>query len=293
VAWGGWVLFGHLQFRRLGDILAQASAGPLLLAASLNFVNIGCKAGAWRVLLGAAHPVPLWRLWRYAVASSAISVLAPLRAGEAVRILWLKEREAVPVATSLVVAASEKAFEVIALFVLLAPLPWWLPGLPPWVSRGVKLGCLGCGVGTLLMMWAIRRAPAQSASPFFQAVTAMGRASGQQHVKVFFLLLAAWFTDMGMVALSLKTVGISLPFCATLFILLTLNLAIAVPTTPGHFGPLEMGAVLALQLLGVEEHAGLAFALVYHGVQVFPLLVAALINWLAWWRWPMALKPAR
>jgi len=49
-----------------------------------------------------------------------------------------------------------------------------------------------------------------------------------------------------------------------------INLALILPTTPAQLGVLEMGAVAALRMLGVDENAALAFALLYHASHVVP-----------------------
>jgi len=53
-------------------------------------------------------------------------------------------------------------------------------------------------------------------------------------------------------------------------VLLSINLALLLPSTPGHFGILEAGAVVALTTAGVAAEPALAFALVYHAVHLVP-----------------------
>ena len=43
-------------------------------------------------------------------------------------------------------------------------------------------------------------------------------------------------------------------------------------------GTLELGALAAFDLLGLRRDEGLAFGLLYHGVQVVPVLVAGIID---------------
>ena len=53
-------------------------------------------------------------------------------------------------------------------------------------------------------------------------------------------------------------------------ILLSINLALLLPTTPGNLGILEAGAVVALTAAGVAPEPALAFALLYHAVHLVP-----------------------
>lgn len=88
-------------------------------------------------------------------------------------------------------------------------------------------------------------------------------------------MIGSWLTDLVEVALVLYAVGVPVPFAAGLLILLTINMAIVVPGMPGHLGTMELGALVALELLHVPREQGLSFALLYHGVQVVPLLLVS------------------
>src|SRR5207249_10614448 len=60
-------------------------------------------------------------------------------------------------------------------------------------------------------------------------------------------VLAAWIADAAMVQAVLVAVGAAGGWARPTLILLTVNLAIAVPATPGHIGALELGAVAGLE----------------------------------------------
>jgi uncharacterized membrane protein YbhN (UPF0104 family) len=91
------------------------------------------------------------------------------------------------------------------------------------------------------------------------------------------VLIFVWATDLGMVVAVLYAVGIHLPLAGAVLILFTLNLTIAVPSTPAQVGALEVGALAGIDMLGVSHEAGLAFALLYHAIQVVPLIAVGLL----------------
>ena len=63
------------------------------------------------------------------------------------------------------------------------------------------------------------------------------------------------------------------------------RIAVALPSTPGHVGAFELGGVVALRLLHVSDARALAFALLYHLVQILPvMLVGLLVGWREIWR---------
>ena len=91
-------------------------------------------------------------------------------------------------------------------------------------------------------------------------------------------MVCSWLTDWVEVTLVLYAVGVHVPLAAGLLILLTINMAIAVPAVPGSLGTMEIGALVALELLHVPREQGVLFALLYHAVQVVPLLVLSVVG---------------
>jgi uncharacterized membrane protein YbhN (UPF0104 family) len=81
-----------------------------------------------------------------------------------------------------------------------------------------------------------------------------------------------------MIGLSLAAVGIRVPVGAWFLVLLTVNLAVAVPSTPGQVGVHEAAAILALGALRVGVSEALVFALLYHAAHVLPLAGLGLLG---------------
>ena len=89
--------------------------------------------------------------------------------------------------------------------------------------------------------------------------------------------------DLLLVALCLRALGIAVRPAVWAMVLLSVNFALLLPTTPGNIGVLEAGAVVALVAAGVPAEAALAFALVYHAIQLVPeRCLGALAIWLPW-----------
>src|SRR5206468_12339841 len=86
------------------------------------------------------------------------------------------------------------------------------------------------------------------------------------------VLYVGWLVDAAMVALVLHAVGIPPSAGTCVLLLFAINVAVALPSTPGHIGAFELGGVLALRLLHVSDARALAFALLYHAVQVIPIM---------------------
>ena len=82
--------------------------------------------------------------------------------------------------------------------------------------------------------------------------------------------LVSDLTDVAMIGMVLRSVGVSLSPVSWITAFVAINLVLILPSTPAQIGVLEVGAVAALHALGVEDHAAIAFALLYHAAHVVP-----------------------
>ncbi len=256
----------------LGQALLRASLPWVAVAALLNFAQMLFRAWRLQALLRPVRTVGFGRLVRYGFAAAAATNLLPARAGEVLRVWLLKAREGIPATTSVAVALMEKVFDLVTLLVLVAPLPLLLPRL------GQRFGWLfSLLVGTLVLLlglalWVARRRSGSEESLLGRFVLGTRVLQGGRPLGVTLATsLAVWLTDAAEVLLILLALRIEVPAAAALLVLLTLNLAITLPSTPAQIGAFEGGAAWALVWLGVPKEAALAFALVYHVMQVVPV----------------------
>jgi uncharacterized membrane protein YbhN (UPF0104 family) len=269
-----WTLRG-IDAAALGDALSHATLWPILVAAAINFGLIGCKAIAWKILLGRVYPVSVRRLFSYTITSCAASMILPLRAGELVRVWLLRDRDGVPVTHTAAVAMAEKLLDIVSMLVLVAPLPWLVDDLPASLSRWIGVLAIGVIAALIVLRVAAGRLPRHGwLARFVDAFSVVHRP--RIFAATVAVLVLGWLIDLAMIMLVLHALGIELSLGAGLFVLFAINVTIAIPSTPGQVGALELGAVLALRLAGVSDEQSLAFALLYHALQLIPVAVAGL-----------------
>jgi uncharacterized membrane protein YbhN (UPF0104 family) len=269
----------ELEWAALGRALRHAELLPLLISSVLYFVCLFGKALSWRIMLAPRHVVPMGRLYRYTIAAFAASLLTPARAGEALRVWALKRRDGVAIADSTAVAIAEKLLDAITLLIVCAPIPWLLPGLPDWVAN-TMLMCGGLAFGALIaMFFAVRHVEAREPRSWFaRFIAGMHFIRDPRQLTLSLIALTlVWVADTAAVMLVLHAVGLEISIAAAMFILFTFNLAVAIPSTPGQIGTLQVGALVATGLLGIPEEPALAFALLYQLMQVVPLLAIGVI----------------
>ena len=93
------------------------------------------------------------------------------------------------------------------------------------------------------------------------------------------LSVAVW----GLILLSFHTMtlgcpGIALPFSQEVAYLAIVSVFIALPAAPGFWGIWEAGGFFALSLFGIPEKDAVAFTLVNHASQVFPVIIAGFVS---------------
>jgi uncharacterized protein (TIRG00374 family) len=154
-----------------------------------------------------------------------------------------------------------------------------LPRLPDWVANAM-LVCAGIAAGVLVaLFFAVGHVDAREPRSWFARMIAgmhVVRDPKRMGLAIVTLVLT-WSADLIAVLLVLHAVGIELPIGGGLFILFTFNLAVAVPSTPGQVGAMQIGALAATGILGIPEEPALAFALLYQLMQIVPLLIVGFI----------------
>ncbi len=280
VAFGLWFFIKKIDWHKLGHELTTAKAWPLVLAALLNFVLLVGKAVTWRIMFAPRYHVSTMRLTRYTIVAFAASVLAPARAGELLRVWLLKKRDGVPTADVAAVAISEKLLDGVTMLILVAPLPWLLPDLPSWVTDSILI-CSAVALVAFVVFWVAQGRIVEPKSWFARFVAGMHvLRSPSRLLGAMGVLMIVWVADWLMIWLVAYAVGIELSIPAGLLILFTLNLAITAPSTPASVGALEVGVLGATKLLDIPNEKAFALALLYHALQIFPLLaVGLLLEW--------------
>jgi uncharacterized protein (TIRG00374 family) len=297
------LLLQRLDLRRVLATLARADARLIALAVVLHMtINMWARVHRWRVLL---EPLPrrgeganVGELASLLFASYAASNLLPARAGEALRTVQLHRRHDYPVGGLVAGQLMEKVVEGVSLGLL-------APGVVLWAHPPVALlvplaGLAAVSLGGVVAMLFVARsthAPAEAVdgATLGARVRRFARrlAEGMRlvHAPRVWSRALAWswlsdFADVATIGLSLAAVGIHVPVASWFVLYLTINLAIAVPSTPGQVGVLEAAAVLTLRELGAGGSEALAFAVVYHAVHVLPTTLVGLwtLRGLGWRR---------
>jgi uncharacterized protein (TIRG00374 family) len=293
---GTWATRG-VHWHTLVDVVGDARPLWITAAAAAYLASLFAMAARWRALLTPLSPlVTRADSFKAMVMGFAVSLVVPARAGELVRAEWLARRTSLPRATILGTILLDQLVNAVGLFCGVAALPF-LFDLPGWLHTALSLAVAAFVTAASAVYFfrpeAGRPAPASASTATaggerrvrtavagFLARARLGLTAVRDRralVRSLGASALAWALEILVVALTLRAFDLRLPFGASLLVLMAVNLALVVPfAPPANFGTLELGATLALMECGVPKEHALAFALVYHMLQVVPIGVGGL-----------------
>jgi glycosyltransferase 2 family protein len=271
---GGCAYLGaSVDLGALRTSLASVKLAPLGFSIVLAGLGVVAHAAFWATLLGGAARIPLKTMTEYTFASAAANVLLPFRGGEALRLWLLKRHHGVPLVTSGAAIALEKVGDALSLFLVVAPLPWLVSSLPPPVARVLRvMPILAIAIVVAVVVLSRIGIKARWLSGF-RVIREPRRV-----VAGFAFVALAWAIDVASILTVLWAFGIDASLARALVVLLLVNVAIAIPAAPGQVGSHELGSTVALELQGVPPAQAIAFALVFHGTQLAPVIALGLYS---------------
>jgi uncharacterized membrane protein YbhN (UPF0104 family) len=272
----------------LGSRVAEAfetvgTADPRWLwLAGVGFAaSVFASAGSWRCAIGlcGGHVSALDACARYG-AGSLVNTLVPARAGDAVRIglfaRALPNRERLWTTGGAFAALSAAKAGALGLLVVAAALTGAVPLWPLVIAAGFV------GTAVAVAIAARRREAHSKISHLLDAFRALGREPRAAARLSAWVLLAAAARLTAATAI-LASIGISHPLAAALIIVAALDVASALPLTPGNLGIASGAVAMALQTHGVSFTHGLAAGIALHAVETAIGLMVGLASvlWLA------------
>ena len=264
----------QLNLTALKAALAAANVWLVLATVAFMVANNYAKAIYWKIALSRTCQVPLWPLFRLTVAS-AVAALIPRAAATPSRSGSSRSSSARRCRCRWWSWASEKIGDVLALLLLVSPLPWLVVGLPETLRHALWLIPLGLAL-VVALLWYASRHPRVLRMRWLAGLALLrdGRVVGLGTLAI----LVAWLFDLAQIVFILVAVGAYPTFGAALgtamLVLLAVNLAVALPISPGNAVTHELGAIAALTMVHIPREQAAAFALLYHGVQTLPLVLA-------------------
>ena len=317
LAIGASLLFLALFFARIDpgetwERLEQADYLPVAPAIAVYFAAVYFRTLRWQYLLSPMKRMAVSRLYPVVVVGYMANNLLPVRLGEVVRAYYLGERENVSKVSSLATIAVERVFDGLTLLFLAAVVSMFLPlvGLLQGLAdrAGVPWALLALAMSMPFVLAAAFMVLASYSPRWFESLVARligalpaplrAKVAGLvtmfisglavlQHPRrllvVFVLSLPVWLTEALMYYILAFSFDLQEVFSVTelagviLLVTAVSNLAISIPTAGGGIGAFEVAAAATLSLLGAEESAAGAYAILVHVALLAPVTLLGLL----------------
>lgn len=305
----GLVLSFGLLWWALRDVsLAEVAdrirdADPVLFSAAVFVMLAGfwTRAIRWGVLLfPVAGRVPFRSLLAATFIGFGVNNVLPARIGEFARAYSLSRQEKVSVGSSFATLVLERLLDGVALisllFISMASSSFPTSSGGPDVRSGALVAAvIMAGVGVALYIgvaapalagriarFAARLLPSRLREPTLAALRsfAIGLAvlrSPRLFIVSALLAFGQWAFlatsyQLGYLAFGIDTV----PYAGAVFLQSLISLAVAIPSSPGFFGPFEAGARIGLGIWGVPAEQAISFAIGFHIAGFIPVTLIAI-----------------
>lgn len=269
------------------------NADPILftLAVLATLGGFWFRAVRWGVLLMPAYPrVAFHPRFAATVIGFAANNLLPARVGEFARAYALTRLAGVRVGASFATLVVERLLDGLVLVGLLFasmatagfPIASEVGGFDPrTAARFAALALAAVGA----VLFAIVLAPGRAVTlaeavvgrilPQRLRITTLGAfrsflegllvlRNGRLFAVSAALALAQWLFTAVSFLLAFRAFGIDVPFAGAVFLQSVVSLAVAIPSSPGFFGPFEAAARVGLSLWAVGSTKAVSFAVGFH-----------------------------
>jgi hypothetical protein len=283
-------------------------ADPLLFAAAvaLATATFPLRTVRWRVILRDVdgHRFPWGPLWHATAVGFMANNVLPARAGEFARAYLAKRQLPVRFTTALASIGVERVFDGLVMVTLLA-LAMAAPSFPRHAAvSGVSLSHVATwaaalfGAMLVVALLVVRRPapwlalltrtlrallPARHADRLTHVAEGMvaGLAvlrSPGRFASVVAWSLVLWLVNAMSFAVCFRAFGLPVPWEAALLLQGLIGFGVALPSSPGFFGPFEAAARVSLALYAIGADQAVSYAVAYHIGGFVPITLLGLYS---------------
>ncbi len=299
-----WALHGVDPHAVLGHL---RSADPVLFGAAITLATatFPLRAVRWRLILrdtGTGEAFPLGPLWHATAAGFMANNLLPARAGEVARAYLARRQLPVRFTTALASIGVERVFDGLVMVALLAiaiaapsfPRDAAVGGVPLSRIAGWAAALFGTALGVALVV-VHRPAPAlallarvlhsvlparsadrvtQFAEGLVQGLAVLKSPARFAGVVVWSVVL--WVVNALSFAVCFRAFGLPVPWVGAFLLQGLIGFGVALPSSPGFFGPFEALTRVTLALYGISADRAVSYAVAYHIGGFIPITLLGL-----------------
>jgi uncharacterized protein (TIRG00374 family) len=263
----------------------RASLPLLVLAFALNGASLGLRSLRWWVFLRAAGIGTFATALRGVIVACGLNNLVVANGGEAARTVLVARTAGASGAAVLATVALDRLFDPIC-FALLFFVGTLTVPLPPSLCGLRAVGAAALVAATVFLIVLVRvpkHGPREAAKRGWQHHLAvlrecMLRLSTTRRFGIALILSAGvWFLQLAEYAVVSQSLGLPLPFAASVAAMIVINAGLLLRATPGGVGYFEFAYALAVSHFGISTDVAVAAALLIQTLEIIPVTLAALV----------------
>ncbi|HTP65783.1 MAG TPA: lysylphosphatidylglycerol synthase transmembrane domain-containing protein [Geobacteraceae bacterium] len=293
------LLFRKIDFDKLLGAFREMDYRYLWPAVLFTFISYFFRAIRWRFLLLPLKKTRLGNLFPATIIGYMMNNILPARIGEFVRAYVLAEKEGLSKSAVFATLVVDRLFDGFTILLILlftfftVKLPLGMEGVQHSLVAGgyVSLALYFSVIiflivlrkrtdGTIRLIGKLLRPfpskVAEKIIPLLGSFIGGLRLTSNttELMALVFTSLLIWAFAIWPVDLVLHSFGISLPITASMFIMVFLVFAVMVPASPGYVGTYHAACVYGLMAFNIQKEKALSVALIIHGVNFFPVILA-------------------
>jgi uncharacterized protein (TIRG00374 family) len=283
-----------VDFRQAWNAVKTMDPVSTILAIGVSIATLLAKAARWQVIYAPRRKISLGRSFSILMIGLWANAFLPLRVGEILRAFLLGEVESDSKTYALGTIFLEKLADLVMLAITLAVvftqlvIPKWV--WESWVSTFLVVGVLLAMVWVLvnyhqpiinlLKIVLVKIGPRWQAK--IVAITTEGMSSLQmlkeprQVVAITGWSIGIWFLSIYNFVVLFNAFDLGLSFWVAAFIVIILQLGVAIPSSPGKIGVFHYLVIIGLSIVGIPKDIGLTVGVVSHLMIYAPIALLGL-----------------
>ncbi len=275
--------------------LKKIHPGYVVLSFVMMLIMQTLRSYRWGVILSPMQKIDQLTLFSVTAVGFMAIVAIPARIGELARPYLISRKSHIKMSAAFGTVIVERVLDMLAVLAITLAIVV-LQDLPDWmIKSGILFFIMTLLTIAFVIMlvwqrplavkiieWFVRLLPEKIAERInamvhhfidgFQVITNV-----RTLLYLLFLSAAVWLVDVGAIYVLLLAFGFNLPMVASFVVMVVLVAGIAIPTAPGFIGNWHFACILALSLFNIAKPEALSFALVYHLVALFEVVLLGVI----------------
>ena len=297
-----YLAFGKIDTDRMMASFREANYWLFIPAILVMFLSHWLRALRWQFFLNSIKRIGVMRLFGATLIGYMGNTVLPAHLGEIFRANVIGKKESIPTSSVLATVVIERIIDVLTLLVVMLIAVFAYP-FPGWVTKsGYIMFAAVAGLflflfllkqqnrmTVALMSFGLKLLPKVIAGKLEELITAFidginGMKRKRDYLILFVLSISIWGCYWGIFHILFYAFNLvelyNLTVLSSIVLLVITTISVVVPSSPGYIGTYHFLCQLSLSLFGVPKSIGLSYAIMAHGISIFPVAVVGFL--LAW-----------